>query len=292
MKSMTGCGSGSAAGWGIRVDVELSSVNRKQFDAHVNLPRALIMFESEINGIIQKFVSRGNVTGTVSIAVSGAALRKCISVEKDMAKAYVQALRAAARDCGLKDDLTARCLVNLPGVIKYENVPQDAKRIWPLLKKALLQAVGRLSQMRAREGKSLRKDLMGRFSLMIRELGGVKKEAPGVAGKYRVMLQERIARAGINGGLSSEQLAKEVALFADRCDVNEEIVRLESHFKQVSGLMNSPEPVGRTLDFLCQEMFREINTIGSKANSEAISGSVVRFKAGLESVREQVQNVE
>jgi len=292
MKSMTGCGSGSAAGGGIRVDVELSSVNRKQFDSHMNLPRSLMMFEPDVNGLIQKFVSRGNVTGSVNVAATGAALRKCVSVEKDMAKAYVQALRAAARDCGLKDDLTARCLVNLPGVIKYESIPQDARRIWPLMKKALLQALARLSQMRAREGKSLRKDLAGRFTSLIRELGGVRKEAPGVAARYRVTLQDRITKAGINGGLNSEQLAKEVALFADRCDINEEIVRLESHFKQVSGLMNSSEPVGRTLDFLCQEMFREINTIGSKANSEAISGCVVRFKAGLESVREQVQNVE
>lgn len=292
LKSMTGCGRGSASAAGVRVDVELSSVNRKQFDAHINLPKALMMLEPRVDALIQKSISRGNVTGSVNVSVSGTALQKCISVESDTARAFVQALRKTAKELGLKDDLTARTLVSLPGVIKYDSLPEDSEKIWPLLNKALQQALASLTAMRAKEGKALQADLMKRFVALKGELDCVEKLAPEVAEKYRKTLQERIEKAGVAGGLSSEQLGKEVALFADRSDISEETVRLGSHFKQVADLMKAVEPVGRTLDFLCQEMFREINTIGSKASSETISGHVVRFKANLESVREQVQNVE
>jgi uncharacterized protein (TIGR00255 family) len=236
LKSMTGCGRGSAAGGGVKVDVELSSVNRKQFDVHVTLPKSLMMLESRMDGIIQKSISRGNVTGVVNVSVSGSALQNCISVEKDTAKAYVNELRKIARDLGLKDDLTARCLVSLPGVIKYDSLPADAEKIWPLLNKALIQALVNLTSMRAREGKSLQKDLLSRFSALKGELEYINKAAPSVAVKYRAILQERIEKAGIAGGLNSDQLMKEVALFADRSDITEEIVRLGSHFNQVSGI--------------------------------------------------------
>jgi uncharacterized protein (TIGR00255 family) len=292
LKSMTGYGRGCVVGGGVRVDVELSSVNRKQFDVHVNLPKALMMLETMVDDLIHKSISRGNITGMVNVTVFGSALQKCISVEEDTAKAYIRALRIASAKLGLKDDLTARSLISLPGVIKYESMPGDSEKIWPLLQRALRQALARLTNMRIKEGKCLQKDLSRRLSALKHELESIKKVAPDIAGKYRVTLQERIEKAGIGGGLNNEQLIKEVALFADRSDISEEMVRLESHFHQVFELMRSSEPVGRTLDFLCQEMFREINTIGSKANSEMISGSVVRFKAGLESVREQVQNVE
>ena len=192
----------------------------------------------------------------------------------------------------MKDDLSARCLVTLPGVIRYESLPEDSEKIWPLLNKALRKALAGLTAMRAKEGISLQKDLLRRFSVLKRELGGIKEDAPVVAEKYRETLQKRIEQAGVAGGLSEEQLLKEVVVFADRCDITEEIVRLESHFGQIAGIVRSSEPAGRTLDFLCQEMFREINTIGSKANSGEISARVVRFKAGLETVREQVQNIE
>ena len=292
LKSMTGCGRGSATGGGVRIDVELSSVNRKQFDVHMNLPKSLMVMESRVNDMIQKSVSRGIVTGAVNLVISGSAMQKCVSVDKDTARAYVKALRRTAMDLGLKDDLTARCLVSLPGVIKYENLPEHSEKIWPLLKKALQQALTTLTSMRAKEGMSLQKDLAKRFAVLKNELSGISKVAPEVAKRYRTVLQERIEKAGVAGGLNNEQLVKEVALFADRSDISEELVRLESHFGQVADLLRSSGPAGRTFDFLCQEMFREINTIGSKANSEAISGHVVRFKAGLESIREQVQNVE
>jgi len=291
-KSMTGCGRGSAAGSGIRVEVELNSVNRKQFDVHVTLPKSLTILEPRMESLIQKSISRGNVTGMVNVTVSGSAVRRCISVEKNTARAYIQELRKTALELGLRDDLTARCLVTIPGVIKYESIPEDAEKVWFLLEKALRQALMALTKMRGREGLALQKDLLRRFSVLRRELDHIKKVAPLIAEKYRVSLQQRIEKSGIAGGLNSDQLLKEVALFADRSDISEECVRLESHFSQIAGVVKSSEPVGRTLDFLCQEMFREINTIGSKANSEEISGRVVGFKAGLESVREQVQNIE
>ena len=290
-KSMTGCGRGSATAGGIRVEVELSSVNRKQFDVHVTIPKALTVLEPRMESLVQKFISRGNVTGMVNVTVSGSAVRRCISVDKNTAMAYVQELRKTARELGLKDDLSARSLVAIPGVIKYESIPEDVEKVWYLLEKSLRKALQALTRMRAQEGLALQKDLLRRFAALRKELDHIKKVAPTITEKYRTSLQQRIEKAGIAGGLSSEQLLREVALFADRSDISEEIVRLESHFSQISGIVKSSEPVGRTMDFLCQEMFREIN-IGSKANSEEISRRVVGFKAGLESVREQVQNIE
>jgi len=292
LKSMTGCGRGTASGKGIRVEIELSSVNRKQFDVRVNLPKGLTSLEPRVEKAIQKSISRGNVTGNVSVTISGSALQKCISVEKDTAAAFVRALRATAANLGLKDDLTARCLVTLPGVIRYDSVPSDSEKVWVLLNKALNVAVAGLTAMRIKEGRALQTDISSRFAGLRRDLEKIERAAPGVAERYRRTLLERIEKSGVSNGLNSEQLLKEVALFADRSDISEEIVRLGSHFNQIAGIMKTSEPAGRTLDFLCQEMFREINTIGSKANSGEISAIVVRFKAGLESIREQVQNIE
>jgi uncharacterized protein (TIGR00255 family) len=200
LKSMTGCGRGVAAGNGIRVEVELSSVNRKQFDVHVNLPKGLTALEPRVDKAIQKSISRGNVTGNISVTVSGSALQRCISVEKGTAEAYVRALRKTAAQLGLKDDLTARCLVTLPGVVRYDSIPSDSEKIWVLVNRALSAAIAKLTAMRMKEGKALQDDLARRFAVLKRELGVIEKSAPGVAEKYRMALQERIEKAGISGG--------------------------------------------------------------------------------------------
>jgi uncharacterized protein (TIGR00255 family) len=212
LKSMTGYGSGSAVGRGVRIDVELNSVNRKQFDVRVGLPKSIMSLEAKINEAIQKAVSRGSVSGTVNVTLSGAALSKCVSVDKDTARAYVCAIHRMAADLGLKDDLTARTLVNLPGVVRYESVPEESGKLWPLVRNALGKALSKLTAMRAREGKHLQKDIVRRFRGLKAELEGIKRVAPEVSTKYRTTLQQRIEKAGVSGGLDSDQLMKEVAL--------------------------------------------------------------------------------
>ncbi len=292
LRSMTGYGRGQAAGGGIRVEVELNAVNRKQLEVRLNLPRTLMAVESRVVEQVQKRLSRGQVSGSVSVTVSAGLRKRSLSVDGDLASAYVNELRKMAKTLGLPDDLKAGVLLNFPEVVSYHGADQDVDTVWPVLQKALVQALDQLTAMRAREGGALAADLRRRLGKLTGMLGQIKKEAPGVTKRYRLALDKRLLEAGIKLQANDPQLMKELALFADRSDITEEITRLESHLKQGATLLTSVEPVGRTLDFLAQEMFREINTIGSKANEVRITKVVIRFKTELERVREQVQNVE
>lgn len=290
--SMTGFGRGDAARSGIKVEVELSSVNRKQFDVRINLPRSLSVLESRIYELIHKSVRRGHVQGMVRVGSSGNGNGRRVVVDTGVAGAYVRELRNAASELNLEDDLNVRALLMLPEVVRLEGVSDDAEKVWPLVKKALKSAISELRTMQCREGEALQKDILARLAKLRKRLAQVKKLSPGVVKRYRKLLEERLSKAGVCIGSDSQGLLKEVAVFADRCDISEEITRLESHFDQAEKIIAAKNPAGRPLDFLCQEMFREINTIGSKANNGAIAAQVVFLKTELECVREQVQNVE
>ena len=293
LRSMTGFGRGDASASGMKVEVELSSVNRKQFDMRISLPRALFALESRLQEVVHAKLSRGHITGMVRISASGSGRRKAVSVDMDAVAAYVSELRAVAALHDLRDDLSASVLLQLPAVIEYKDIAEDTERVWRLLKRAANQALRQLLTMRTAEGCVMEKDLMRRFDGLQRTYEEIQSIAPAVTERYIRSLRKRIARAGgVRLASDDPSMLKEIALFADRSDVSEEIVRLGSHFKQVLRLMKSRQPAGRALDFLCQEMFREINTIGSKANDAAMSRRVIEFRANLETIREQVQNVE
>jgi len=215
-----------------------------------------------------------------------------IGIDLEVARVLVRGLRKAARQLGLDDELKAGQLAGLPGVVLAERLPEDAVQMWSVVKRALSAALGELLEMRCREGAALEKDLRRRFKTLERVAGMIKRRAPVVTRRYRKLLRERLLAAGAEIDTSDPLLVKEVALFAERCDISEELVRLASHFDQASALMRGSQKSGRALDFLCQEMLREINTIGSKGNDAQISRRVIAFKAELGSVREQVQNVE
>jgi len=292
LRSMTGFGSGRAAAGGIKVEIELSSVNRKQADIRVTMSRQLAVLEPRIHEALHSRVSRGAVACVVNVVISGKARQGAVSVDMDVARGYVRALRKVGAELKLRDDLGIRSLVQLPDVVQSSAVPGDLERLWTLMKKALGQATDRLVKMRETEGKALARDLEQRFDAMRTMVAEIRSVAPAVTQKYRDALRQRIQAAGVDLPLDDGQLAREVALFADRCDISEELTRLDSHFGQVAGLRGSNEAAGRALDFLCQEIFREINTIGSKANDAGISQRVIRLKAELECIREKVQNVE
>jgi uncharacterized protein (TIGR00255 family) len=293
LKSMTGYGSGEASGGGLKVQVELSSVNRKQLDVHINLPRSIAALESRIFEVIHGGISRGHITGSVTVSVSEGSRRKGVKVDRVLAAAFVREIRETASALGLPHDLTSRSLLQMPDVVQYEYVESDIERVWPILLKALKQALNRMVQMRISEGQALAEDLSARFlKLSSVYLAQIRKAAPDVTGRYRKQLQTRLKKAGFSITQADQQLLKELALFAEKCDISEEMTRLDSHLKQAVQLLHSKEAVGRTLDFLCQEMFRETNTIGSKANDAVIARWVILFKTELERVREQVQNVE
>jgi len=292
LNSMTGFGRGEASAGGVKVEFEIGSVNRKQFDVRVSLPKGLQILEPQVAECIHRRVARGSLTCAVTIEMSGAVRRAGVTVDGELAAAYVTELRRAGRRLGLADRATLDTLIRLPDVVRCEVLPVTAERLWPLVEKALRQALGRFLAMRAHEGSVLERDLRRRVARLRRTASALRRFAPAVTRRYRRALLARLRAAGLGDLSRDPAVVKEVALFADRCDISEELVRLESHFQQADRLLGSREPVGRALDFLCQELFREINTTGSKANDASIARHVIAFKAELESVREQVQNVE
>lgn len=290
---MTGHGRGEHAHAGLKVTVEISAVNRKQAEISVNLPRDLEALEPEIRNEINARVSRGRLVVRVTPHSAGAGPDSAVQINVPLARAYARALRRLARELKIADELTLEALLRAPGVLQAEEAAVDPERLWPAVRRALGRALDGLIRMRLREGAHLETDLRRRLAVIRRSVGEIARRAPAASARYREQLLERVRKAGLEPTPEdNERITKEVVFFADRSDIAEELTRMESHFKQFTGCLKSPEPVGRTLDFLAQEMNREINTIGAKANDAAISRHVVFVKAEVERLREQVQNVE
>lgn len=291
LKSMTGFGEGMASAEGIRVVVEISSVNRKQLDIHVNLPRNLITLDAQVQQLVRGEFSRGRVSGIVRVdATEGFA--GSVQIDEKLAEQYVEGIRKTAGKLKLDDDLGAEAIARLPGVVTVEQDNMDADHVSTVLDKAMTAALRGLAKMRSAEGRMLEKDLRERLGLLEDAAKVIRTLASTVVSSYREKLFLRLKEAGLDDLAGDERIVKEVALFADRCDISEELVRLKSHLAQARKLLRSSKPAGRTLDFLCQELFREINTVGSKANEVEITRQVVAFKTELERIREQVQNIE
>jgi len=291
IKSMTGFGEGSASADGIRVMVEMSSVNRKQLDVNISLPRNLVALDAQVQGLVRKEFSRGRISGIVRVeAAAGSA--GVVKMDSKLAAQYVEGLRQTAKKLKLPDDLGAETLARLPGLVSIEQDKLDADHVTDVLGQAMAKALCGLAKMRSAEGRALEKDLRNRLSLLEGRMKAIKGLAGHVVESYRKKLFQRLEDAGLEDLAADERMVKEIALFADRCDISEELTRLKIHLGQARKLLRSTEPVGRTFDFLCQELFREINTIGSKANEVEITRQVVDFKTELERIREQVQNVE
>lgn len=288
---MTGYGRGECSQDGFKVTVELSSVNRKQVEISVNVPREMDMLEAPIRELIIRYVARGRLTVRVSQHAGSASVR--LHLNTSLARAYARELRRLASELKLPGHVTLDHLVRAPGVIQTDEELAEGEDFWPAVEKALKKALVAMVAMREREGAHLLQDLTARVAVMRRAASRIEKQAPKVAARYREQLIARVRTAGLDApGLEDERLLKEVVYFADRSDITEELTRLRSHFEQFDDCLKSREPVGRMLDFLAQEMNREVNTIGSKANDSLISREVVTLKAELERFREQAQNVE
>ena len=293
MKSMTGYGRGECARDGFKVTVELSSVNRKQGEISVVLPRDLEVLEAQIRDVINRSISRGRLTARVSLHAADGRAAEHVRINEPLARAYVRELNRLAKDLKLSGPVTLDMLARIPGVLETDEEMADAEDFWPAVEKALQAALAMLLKMREREGSHLAKDLAARIATMRKTTAQVQKRAPEVQARYREQLVQRVKSAGLESpSVDDDRLLKEIVYFADRSDISEELTRLQSHFQQFNDCLSSTEPVGRTLDFLAQEMNREVNTVGSKANDSLISRAVVTLKTELEKFREQAQNVE
>src|SRR5271154_5665567 len=262
MKSMTGYGRGECAQDGFKITVELGAVYRRQSEISVNLPRELEMLESPVRDAINAQVARGRVTARIGIHAADGQSSARAHINVPLAKAYATELGKLAKSLKLAGEVSLEHIVRAPGVFQSDEELVDAAHIWPVVEKALKPALASLVKMREREGAHLAEDLTARIGVMKKSVEQIQKQAPVTAENYRQNLLERIKSAGVGSvAPDDERLLKEIVLFADRSDITEELTRLQSHFKQFEDCRKSKEPVGRTLDFLAQEMNREINTI-------------------------------
>jgi uncharacterized protein (TIGR00255 family) len=292
MRSMTGYGRGECAKGGFKFTVELNSINRKQSDIAINLPKELVELEPRIRDEINAHLARGRINVVVAYHRGAAKAEDSVELDEALAKAYYRAILKLRKQVKLNGSLTLETILRAPGVLKLAETSVDPEKIWPSVRLALQEAVAGLVKMREREGKFLAADLVQRLGQLEAALEQIKRTAPETVTRYREQLRARVKEAGLEVPVDDERLVKEIVFFADRCDISEEVTRLASHFKQFRDCLKAAEPVGRTLDFLAQEMSREINTIGSKGNAAEISQQVVKMKAELEKIREQVQNIE
>lgn len=291
MNSMTGFGAATAPYKNSAVRVEISGVNRKQAEIAVALPRAWAELETPVRETVAAAVSRGRVNVSISLtSPAGSNTAICVN------KARLSSLKRCLNELmdSLENDLepTLDSLVRLGIVGEETEADITPQEVQPALTAALQQALQAFLTLRAQEGENMKRDLLARIQTLRGYRGQLAERAACVPQRYRENLMKRLEECGLPLPLDDERIVKEIALFADRCDVTEEMTRLSSHLDQFEKICAKEEPVGRTLDFLCQEIFRELNTTGSKANDAALAQLVVNAKTELEKVREQVQNIE
>ena len=288
---MTGFGRGSATAGDWHATVEIVAVNRKQVEIVVQLPRELQELDSRIRKVALARVSRGRIQIAITLEHSGGA-DTTIRVDKPLAMAFHNAFQDLGKTVGHPLLPTATDFLRQPGILTLGNREIDPENAWRAIQPALLEALEALNAMRATEGGHLKQDFVERLAGLRSFVASIAAEAPARPARQRELLLKRLREAGLDLDPADERVTRELALFADRCDISEELTRLESHFAKFGEYLNAAEPPGRALDFLCQEMFREFNTIGSKANDAGIAHTIVEAKTALEKIREQVQNVE
>lgn len=287
--SMTGFGSGRVECNQHQITTEISAVNHRFLGVSVKLPQQLSGLEQPIRQELKSRLSRGKVV--VSVWVERVTPASRISVDRDVVAAYLDEVRSMAAELGLADDLSISSLITLPGVFSTE-LDLVLEELAPAVEESVQAALEDLNSMRAREGQELAEEIAGQTKKLEELIEKVEVRAPAIVEEYRNRLRDRIAELCEDITVSEERIAVEVAFAAERSDVSEELARLKSHLKQFQEMLESSGPVGRKLDFLCQEMHREINTIGSKTRDGLATAYVIDAKTELEKVREQVQNIE
>lgn len=289
IKSMTGYGSGAFSDDCWTAEVELSCVNRKQFDCNLSLPRELLFAEASIREAVHRAIARGSVKGQVYLRSAGPEE----AVDAAAFAPQLASLREAAAKLGLEDDLKASHLFLFPEWLNRTSLPKKCESAVPVVLGALEEALAGLETMRMREGAALCEDLKTRLGQLRALRDAISVRAEGVATRYGEAMKRRLGDwAAAPEGVEAGMIAREIALFADRCDISEELTRISSHIEQFLLLLSGDGAIGKKLDFLCQELMREFNTTGSKANDAEIANSVIEGKALLETIREQVQNIE
>lgn len=290
MKSMTGYGRATAALGSSTLTVQVSSVNRKSLDLTVSIPEPWEALEPQVGELVRKYAARGKVH--VDIELTGNAGASDLAWNEEAAAEVLTRLRTFAERNGVAFQPNADLLWQVVNSQRKEGDLPTSDTAQAAVLSTLEEALRGFAAMRAKEGAALLQDLLSRIDLLTRQLAVIVEQAPGVPKNYREQLLLRLRQAGLELDLNDERVLKEVAVFADRCDVSEEITRLRSHLEQFSAHVKGEAEIGRKAEFILQEMGREVHTIGSKANDLTISRSVIELKNELERIREQMANVE
>ncbi len=291
IRSMTGYGKGEAQQDDITVTVEIKTVNHRYADITVKLPRTFLSLENSVRKQVGQALGRGKIDVYVNYELSSAA-QAVPTLNHDLVSAYHRLFSSIARDYNIQDQVTIGHIISQRDVIQVDEADFDEATLGTCLGRATAVALEQLVSMRLAEGHETYRDLVERINAAEGMLGQIESRASRVPAEWQGKLTERLAKLQPSVEWDSQRVAQEIAVFADRCDISEEISRFRSHLVQFRTLLDEAEPVGRRMDFLVQELNREVNTMGSKSNDADLTRSVVALKSELEKVREQVQNVE
>ena len=289
--SMTGYGKGEARQDDITVTVEIKTVNHRYADISVKLPRTFLSLENGVRKQVAAVVGRGKVDVYVNYELASEA-QVVPKLNNELAVAYHKLFVELAGNLNLQDRISIDHIINQRDVVRVEEAEIDESTMESCLRSATADALESLLAMRTAEGEETRKDIEDRLNVTETILGQIEQRAPQVPVEWQERLTERLERLQQNVEWDPQRVAQEIAVYTDRCDISEEITRFKSHLVQFRGMLDDQEPVGRRMDFLVQELNREVNTMGSKSNDAELTAAVVTLKSELEKIREQVQNIE
>lgn len=291
VKSMTGFGRASSAFKNGKIIVEIKTINHKFSDLTIKLPPNVAAFEEKIKEVLQKHIMRGKVS--LNLTCEGKFLKEeKFAINKEAAKVYYNELLKLKKFLKLSDEVTIKELLSLPGVLSYESGEGDLAKIWPTVRSAVEGAMKSLILDRAKEGKALSLDMFARVKKIRKLLDFIRSRAHLNIDEYKRRFETRVKALTGGRNIDMGRLEMEVAIFAKNCDISEEITRLENHLENFTKTISAGGEVGKKLDFIAQELHREINTIGSKASDFKIAKNVIEIKSEIEKIREQAKNLE
>ena len=291
MNSMTGYGRSRQVLDGREITVEIRSVNHRYLEYSARIPRMYGYLEEKLKTFLQSSVSRGKVEVTVSIQnLTGG--DTVVQINQALAKGYLDAMRSQAETLGLQDDLTLSILTRFNDVFTLQKLEEDQQVIWNGVEQVAKQALDQFLEMRRREGDRLKQDITQKLAVLAEHVAAVEEQSPKTVAAYRQRLLQKMEELLADRCIDQQRILMEAGLYAEKIAVDEETVRLKSHLDQFAQMMEQAGPVGRKLDFLVQEINRETNTIGSKAQDLAVTRRVVEMKSEIEKIREQIQNIE
>jgi len=291
IRSMTGYGYYKYQDENVSMDVEIKTVNHRYCDIYIRMPKQLSCFEDKVRSLVMNRIGRGKVDVFLNWENLGEGVKKVI-LDKNLAIEYYNAMTQLGEELQLRDDISTSSLARFPEILRIEKKEENSEEIWAILEKAVNEALNVLIAMREAEGEKLKASLVEMCNNIENYRLRIKEREPLVIAEYKEKLSARIRELMESDVVDETRLAMEVAIFADKCSINEELVRLRSHLDQFLDILSMDGPVGRKLDFLLQEMNREVNTIGAKANDLDITRNVIEMKSEIEKIREQIQNVE